>query len=459
VRTLLAVSLGPVRALFVVLTLLASPLHASAQVSDAAARLKIAPDLLTTVGSSVLPVVPWAKLLNGELLVRAIVVGNSDDRQLTDLRRYIVSVGGAVSYNYTSIRALAVMVPASHLVDVARRSDVTNISPSRAVTRTASLLQTTTGAADARMTTSSGLFASSSTPDGSGVGIAFLDSGIAWSHQSVSTTALGLKGLSHVKQAIDFVQIGKGLTDLSWVKGSDQSMANLITLDGTQFTPALSLLQQPRLLLPDPYGHGTHVASIAAGSGSYQYPDTTGIAPNADLYDIRVLDEDGVGNLADVIAGIDWVTQHAKLLNIRVMNLSLAASSTESFLTDPPARAARAAAASRPMDAKSMVQLARLGMTLRSSPWAQRTCTARRIAPTTPSRHSARVVRHVDMERSTASRGSTTCSSRTSLHRAIGSSVHFHPTSSARNRRGTSSPPRIPNWRTCLAPRRRRTAR
>ena len=38
-----------------------------------------------------------------------------------------------------------------------------------------------------------------------------------------------------------------------------------------------------------------------------------------------MLDDNGVGNLADVIAGIDWVIQHAKLLNIRVMNLSLAA--------------------------------------------------------------------------------------------------------------------------------------
>ena len=40
-----------------------------------------------------------------------------------------------------------------------------------------------------------------------------------------------------------------------------------------------------------------------------------------------MLDGNGVGNLADVIAGIDWVIQHGKLLNIRVMNLSLATGS------------------------------------------------------------------------------------------------------------------------------------
>ena len=63
---------------------LAAP-QASAQTADSAARLKIAPDLLTTVGSSVLPGVSWARLLNGELLVKTLVVSNSDDRTLTDL--------------------------------------------------------------------------------------------------------------------------------------------------------------------------------------------------------------------------------------------------------------------------------------------------------------------------------------------------------------------------------------
>src|SRR5262249_14676712 len=101
----------------------------------------------------------------------------------------------------------------------------------------------------------------------------------------------------------------------------------------------------PHAQLPDPYGHGTHVASVAAGAGDYQAPDSTGIAPAASLYDVRVLDEKGRGNMADVLAGIDWVVQRAKTSNIRVINMSLGASSTESFLTDPLARAARSAVA------------------------------------------------------------------------------------------------------------------
>ena len=43
---------------------LTTPTAATAQSGDALARLKIAPDLLTTVGSDVAPSVPWARLLN-----------------------------------------------------------------------------------------------------------------------------------------------------------------------------------------------------------------------------------------------------------------------------------------------------------------------------------------------------------------------------------------------------------
>ena len=87
------------------------------------------------------------------------------------------------------------------------------------------------------------------------------------------------------------------------------------------------------------------MASIAAGRGGYQTPDSTGVAPGATLYDVRVLDERGVGTVADLLVGIDWVLQRARFHNIRVMNLSLAANGTDSFLVDPLARAARSAVA------------------------------------------------------------------------------------------------------------------
>ena len=94
---------------------------------------------------------------------------------------------------------------------------------------------------------------------------------------------------------------------------------------------------------PDVYGHGSHVASIAAGGSIAGAPDAAGIAPGAQLVDVRVLDENGIGQLSDVLAGIDWAIANRKAYNIRVLNLSLTSPTTGSFLNDPLCRAARAA--------------------------------------------------------------------------------------------------------------------
>ena len=58
-----------------------------------------------------------------------------------------------------------------------------------------------------------------------------------------------------------------------------------------------------------------------------------------------MLDDTGSGTLSDVLEGIEWVIYHAQEYNIRVMNLSLAAQSTESWQTDPLCVAVRSAAA------------------------------------------------------------------------------------------------------------------
>src|SRR5437870_4900847 len=141
----------PLRGALVILACVASLMlcsRADAQTSDI--QSKVAADLMATISSSsTTPTVPWARTLNGELLVRVIVTADSDDVTLTALRQYVLSLGGSVYYNYASIRALAVMLPASRLLDLASRADVFSISPNRAVTRTASLLRLTTGAATA----------------------------------------------------------------------------------------------------------------------------------------------------------------------------------------------------------------------------------------------------------------------------------------------------------------------
>ncbi|MCX4985639.1 S8 family peptidase [Streptomyces sp. NBC_00572] len=66
----------------------------------------------------------------------------------------------------------------------------------------------------------------------------------------------------------------------------------------------------------DGNGHGTHVATTIAGT-------TYGVAKSAKIVAVRVLDNNGSGTTAGVIAGIDWVTAHHTAGAPAVANLSL----------------------------------------------------------------------------------------------------------------------------------------
>ncbi|MEU5915359.1 S8 family peptidase [Streptomyces sp. NPDC047141] len=66
----------------------------------------------------------------------------------------------------------------------------------------------------------------------------------------------------------------------------------------------------------DGNGHGTHVATTIAGT-------TYGVAKKAKIVAVRVLDNNGSGTTAGVIAGIDWVTAHHAAGAPAVANLSL----------------------------------------------------------------------------------------------------------------------------------------
>ena len=97
----------------------------------------------------------------------------------------------------------------------------------------------------------------------------------------------------------------------------------------------------------DDFGHGTHVAGIITGAATAASGVTTeyagGIAPNAQIVNVRVLGDDGVGHTSDVIAGINWVIANKARYNIRVMNLSLGHAVTEPSVTDPLCQAVQRA--------------------------------------------------------------------------------------------------------------------
>ena len=179
-------------------------------------------------------------------------------------------------------------VPDGALEDLADNPGVAFIRLDRPVEGTMERTGATTGATWARAHLG---------VDGSGVGVALIDSGVTSWHDD-----LGSDRVVHFMDFVDF---------------------------------------QP--LAYDDYGHGTHVAGIIAGSGYDSNGARTGMAPGASLIVLKVLDGDGNGYISNVIAALDYAVQNRVQFNIRVVNLSVAAGVYESYETDPLTLAARRA--------------------------------------------------------------------------------------------------------------------
>jgi serine protease AprX len=146
----------------------------------------------------------------------------------------------------------------------------------------------------------------------------------------------------------DQTRAGKaGLLGIGAIPGVDGSGVGVAVID-SGITPHAALTSRvvanvsfvpgdPNVT--DGYGHGTHVAGIIAGSAAPAASVTPlykgGIAPGARLVNVRVLGNDGSGYTSDVIAGIEWVIAHKGQYNIRVINLSLGHPVMESCATDP----------------------------------------------------------------------------------------------------------------------------
>jgi len=77
----------------------------------------------------------------------------------------------------------------------------------------------------------------------------------------------------------------------------------------------------------DESGHGTHMTSIIANSGKTlkngEWTGTyKGVAPDANLVAVKVLDRQGLAHMLDIVRGVQWVVDHREEFGIDVMNLS-----------------------------------------------------------------------------------------------------------------------------------------
>src|ERR1700733_707646 len=202
---------------------------------------------------------------------------------------------GRVRRYCRGIPATHMTVPLSMIQTLASNPQVAYVSPNR---KTVGFLDITTQTVNANPLWSEGW-------NGTGVGVAVIDSGVALKQDLASSDG------SHSR-----VVFSK-----SFVSGEDAS---------------------------DQYGHGTHVAGIVAANGAESTgPNFThtfkGVAPNANIVNLRVLDAQGNGQESDVIAAIDEAVALKDQYNIRVINLSLGHPVFESVKLDPLCQAVEAA--------------------------------------------------------------------------------------------------------------------
>ena len=213
----------------------------------------------------------------------------------TTLESTVQNSGGHNERQFQNFRLRAVTISAKAALELANRQDIAYVSLNREV-RTLGHVSVTTGADAVRTWNCSTIDG----VDGTGIGIAVLDSGIDADHTSFNNGSN-----PRVIASQDFT--GEGRTD-------------------------------------DPYGHGTHVASIAAGNGRVSYGEYLGIAPNANIINLRVLNSEGVGSTSGLLAALDWVASNRNVYNIRVVNMSLGLPAVDSYLNDPVCLAVRSLA-------------------------------------------------------------------------------------------------------------------
>jgi len=213
--------------------------------------------------------------------------------------------GGVLKTKLDVIKGAHYSVPVESLQSLADDPDVAYISPNRPLSGTStSTLDYTPESVNAQVAWQQWRL------DGTGVGVAVMDSGV---------TAVG---------------------DLYWWIPSNQTYGSRI-IYSQNFVPGTTDTS-------DQYGHGTHVAGIIASQGWFStggnFTHTfKGIAPNANVINLRVLDQNGAGSDSTVIAAIQTAISLKSTYNIRVINLSLGRQVYESYTVDPLCQAVEAA--------------------------------------------------------------------------------------------------------------------
>ena len=254
-------------------------------------RRKIAPDLEESVND--------ANNKGKGNQMASVIIQLADDRvgiSDSDLQEKFTGRDGRLKSRFNTVGLASAEIPLSRIAELMDDNDVAYISPDRPVASYGHV-ETTVGAAQADGRSE---VAGISSLNGTGVGIAVLDSGIDDTHNLIKA--------SSGRPAIVYSKTYTGIA------------ANR-----------------------DYNGHGTHVASMLMGNPGYKSDSYGGIAYESKIISLGVLDATGAGTSSNVVAALDWCVANKSTYNIRVINMSLGTPAKDSYKNDPLCLAARRA--------------------------------------------------------------------------------------------------------------------
>jgi subtilisin family serine protease len=113
--------------------------------------------------------------------------------------------------------------------------------------------------------------------------------------------------------------IGASITQEQGLKGSGIKVAILdtgITVTSSVYLNGGISFVEGNDSYQDDHGHGTHMAGIISGSDNGL--GVMGVAPQAQIYAVKVLNNQGIGTYSQVIEGIDWAIEQ----NIDIISIS-----------------------------------------------------------------------------------------------------------------------------------------
>ena len=230
------------------------------------------------------------KTESGEKRLDVILQAKNADNPV--LREIMANNGVNLNDRIGKTDTIVVNLPLSAVNALANSGLVNYMSPDREM-KSLGHIETTTGTSLMRSQPSGFGRSSAYTLDGAGVGIAVIDSGIYADQKSF------MDGTSASRVVYSQTFVPDGVTT------------------------------------EDNYGHGTHVASILAGSASREAGAYRGIAPKANIINLKVLNSFGLGTTSSLLNALDWVSTNHTTYNIRVVNISLGTPAIDSYWNDP----------------------------------------------------------------------------------------------------------------------------